>query len=733
MRSNSVRYRRGVWMRIMSIMVGVCINIILSFVAIYFKLPLYLNTVGTMCTAWIGGIFPGVMTAFFTNMVCEFYSSDALYFSIINIITAIYIVDFRKRHPQVSPRGIVNFAMISGFSCGFMGTVIEWFLFKNTSNYTILDIANNFRAVLDTSPLMSLFFANILMHIIDKGLSLVVSMYIVRSVPMDIVRGIRDGVWRQRPLSDEELKDLKDWGRDVRFSSRTRMTVMLIGLSTVLLAIVGSIGINLYITDTKAERTETAIRTVKFAAEVMDRDLIDECFTKGRAADRYSETENILKHICDNAHGVEKLRVVKVVEDGAYFVFDLNKDSETQLCEPRDYVPIREEFKPYSDDFISGNEIEPIEYRNDSGVFLNVFYPLKYDGENTGYYIGAEISRTTATMVLVRFLNKMGLILAGFFILIIVFVTWMTDMYVEYPISSLARCVDRFSEDGYDQATLDKNVMTVRKLGIRTGDEVEKLYHAICQLTLNQAEQMRNVRKLSESTAQMQDGIIITMANMVENRDSDTGAHIQKTAAYVKIIAEGLKKKEYYAEKITPKFISEVVRSAPLHDVGKISISDSVLNKPGKLTEEEYEIMKTHASEGKKIMETAISSVHGESYLKEARNMAAYHHERWDGKGYPEGLHGEEIPLSARIMAVADVFDALTSPRVYKTAYTLEAAVNLLEEGAGTQFDPKCVEVFLESLPEVESVLDRYHDQIATYETHIMNARHNRDRKIKIS
>jgi HD-GYP domain-containing protein (c-di-GMP phosphodiesterase class II) len=306
----------------------------------------------------------------------------------------------------------------------------------------------------------------------------------------------------------------------------------------------------------------------------------------------------------------------------------------------------------------------------------------------------------------------MGLILAGFFILLLVFVTWMTDIYVEYPISSLARCVDRFSEAGYDQVTLDENVRTVRKLGIHTGDEVEKLYHAVCQLTLNQAEQMRNVRRLSESTAKMQEGIIITMANMVENRDSDTGAHIQKTAAYVKIIVDGLMKKGYYAEKISPKFIADIVRSAPLHDVGKINIPDSVLNKPGKLTDEEYEIMKTHTIAGKRIMEEAISTVQGENYLKEARNMAAYHHERWDGKGYPVGLHGEVIPLSARIMAVADVFDALTSPRVYKPAFSIDTAVSILKEGAGSQFDPKCVEVFLDSLTEVKQVLEKYNGSI---------------------
>ena len=120
--------------------------------------------------------------------------------------------------------------------------------------------------------------------------------------------------------------------------------------------------------------------------------------------------------------------------------------------------------------------------------------------------------------------------------------------------------------------------------------------------------------------------------------------------------------------------------------------------------------MKTHTIYGKEIMEKAISTVEGENYLKEARNMAAYHHERWDGKGYPEGLHGEVIPLSARIMAVADVFDALTSPRVYKPAFPLEKALQIMEEGSGTQFDPKCINAFFDALPEVKIVLRKYQD-----------------------
>jgi response regulator RpfG family c-di-GMP phosphodiesterase len=173
---------------------------------------------------------------------------------------------------------------------------------------------------------------------------------------------------------------------------------------------------------------------------------------------------------------------------------------------------------------------------------------------------------------------------------------------------------------------------------------------------------------------------------------------------------EGLKRKGYYADQLTEHFMDNVERSAPLHDIGKISVSDLILNKPGKLTDEEFEIMKTHTTEGKKILDQAIETVHGEGYLEEARNLAAYHHEKWNGKGYPLGLEGEQIPLSARIMAIADVFDALSSKRVYKDAMPFEKAVSIIQEDSGTHFDPKCVEAFMDSLDEVKKVLDYYNE-----------------------
>lgn len=198
-----------------------------------------------------------------------------------------------------------------------------------------------------------------------------------------------------------------------------------------------------------------------------------------------------------------------------------------------------------------------------------------------------------------------------------------------------------------------------------------------------------------ERVSSMQSGMITFMAEVVENRDDNTGGHIRRTAEYVASIAKELKREGIYSTILTDRYLSDMVVAAPLHDIGKIHIPDSVLNKPGKLTEEEFEIMKTHTTAGEELLTHAKAELGESGYLNTAVEMAAYHHEWWNGKGYPYGISGEEIPLCARIMAVADVFDALTSKRCYKNAMPLEKAYAIIREEAGTHFDPAVVEAFL--------------------------------------
>lgn len=214
------------------------------------------------------------------------------------------------------------------------------------------------------------------------------------------------------------------------------------------------------------------------------------------------------------------------------------------------------------------------------------------------------------------------------------------------------------------------------------------LYGVIC---------VRNVREIYQGlrVEKIQQSIISSLATVVEERDSNTGGHIQRTGDYVLELVEAMKMLPRYAN-LPAQFFRNVVLAAPMHDIGKIRIPDAILNKPGKLTEEEFSIMKKHAVYGEKIIQRTMKDVEEKEHFAVACNIARYHHERYDGKGYPDGLQGENIPLEARIMALADVYDALVSERVYKKAFSREKAREIIREGAGTQFDPELVPVFLQ-------------------------------------
>ncbi len=209
-------------------------------------------------------------------------------------------------------------------------------------------------------------------------------------------------------------------------------------------------------------------------------------------------------------------------------------------------------------------------------------------------------------------------------------------------------------------------------------------------------ERTKQLVDRTERLVQLQSGIVFTMADLVENRDKNTGGHIDRTAVYMKILIEAMFLRGVYADEMHDWNVESVASSARLHDLGKIAIPDSILNKPGMLTEEEFQTMKTHSKEGERIIEKAIQRTGDAEFLYNAKMIAAYHHERFDGTGYPYGLMGTEIPLLGRIMAIIDVYDALVSERSYKKNLTHEEAVDIIMKESGKHFDPLIANVFNE-------------------------------------
>ena len=206
------------------------------------------------------------------------------------------------------------------------------------------------------------------------------------------------------------------------------------------------------------------------------------------------------------------------------------------------------------------------------------------------------------------------------------------------------------------------------------------------------------VTKRTREVTAIQDVTILAMASLAETRDSETGNHIRRTQFYVKALAQHLSTQPQFAAQLTDSYIQMLFKSAPLHDIGKVGIPDSILQKPGKLTAEEYTIMKNHPLIGAQALAKVIAgTAHtGEkSFLDYARQMVEAHHERWDGSGYPHQLRGTAIPLAGRLMALADVYDALISKRIYKRGFSHEEVRQMLIEESGSHFDPDVVAAFL--------------------------------------
>jgi putative two-component system response regulator len=203
------------------------------------------------------------------------------------------------------------------------------------------------------------------------------------------------------------------------------------------------------------------------------------------------------------------------------------------------------------------------------------------------------------------------------------------------------------------------------------------------------------VDEKTKTVLELQDAILKTVADLVESRDDITGGHIERTQRGVGLLVEGLRNHPVFGRAITGWDIKLLLQSSQLHDVGKIAISDRILQKPGRLTDEEFEEMKKHAAFGVQIIEKIEASTSASDFLKYAKIFAGTHHEKWDGSGYPNGLAGEDIPLQGRIMALADVYDALVSERPYKKAFSHAEAVKIIQDGKGTQFDPVLTDVFV--------------------------------------
>lgn len=260
---------------------------------------------------------------------------------------------------------------------------------------------------------------------------------------------------------------------------------------------------------------------------------------------------------------------------------------------------------------------------------------------------------------------------------------------------------DNHDNDKYYAVNVNYLYDGLRKRGyiITFNDDTENRKYIQLLDTFNEDLRLE-VEKKTKHIIDMHDNLIMSLAMMVESRDNSTGGHIKRTSEGVRILVDEINKEGELD--LTPEFCKNVIKAAPMHDLGKIAVDDAILRKPGRFTDAEYEEMKKHSAEGARVIHEILLHTDDEQFKVIAENVAHYHHERYDGSGYPEKLKGDDIPLEARIMAIADVYDALVSKRVYKEAFDFDRANNIILEGMGTQFDPKLRKAYENARPRLE-------------------------------
>ena len=690
-----------------AILCGTLINLAGSRLAGITGLPVFLDSVGTVLSAALCGYIPGILVGFITNLINGLSDYTSSYYGVINMLIAVAAAwfsqqgFFKRLNRLLLP--VLAFTLIGGG----IGSLLTWFLFGHDFGTGIsAPLAHSFF----NNGLKSVFWAqlsaDLLIDLLDKTITVALAAIVINCLPESVFHRLNFFYWRNNPPFWKYAKEEKAF-RTLSLGSKI---ILLIALAVLVI----SIGVTFIsfqqFHDAALENQYVVGESIsRVAASFIDGNRVPDYIKYGADAEGYLETKGHLYSIMKSSPDIAYVYAYKIKEDGCQVVFDLDTDDLPGEA-PGTVIGFDNAFAEYMDDLLEGREIEPVISDETYGWLLTFYRPVYDDAGVCQCYAAVDISMPRIIANEHIFMTRTISLFLSFFIMLLAGGVFLARQYIVKPINAIAKVAQAFAYNSEEARQV--SLKRLRKLDIHTGDEIENLYDSFLKTTEDTVRYITEVQEQTEKISKLQNGLIMVLADVVESRDKCTGDHIKNTASYARIIMEQMKKEGIYADKLTKEYMQDVENSAPLHDVGKIQVPDAILNKPGKLTDEEFTLMKTHTTMGSEIIQHAIQTVAeaDSGYLKEAKNLAEYHHERWDGRGYPKGLAKEEIPLSARIMALADVFDALVSKRSYKDGFPFEKAIGIIREGVGTQFDPRIAGAFLDAQEEIRNIAEAHKD-----------------------
>lgn len=687
------------------ILISILLNIAATMVAGLFPVKFRINTVGTMVSTLSGGFIPGVISTFSSNLIFKAMSREGIYYTAFNFVTVILtaiirhtFIKHRKNEKILYPYVFLCVIFIAAFK-----TLLLYILgYTDNEGRSVLFvdfIYNNFNITKGNAMLLG----NFIYEDLDISISAFCAYYLIKLVPIRI-RGefYNTDIWQGR-LPEEMQRNINELKVKRSFKRKLFIIVNVIMFTSIITSFVVSF------TVFKEHITKEDLKISNIAIErIIDKYNVNqfEDYSDGTVRYGYLKMIENIKEYTNYDDTIICTYIFKDEGDYVNVIVEINNETDNYIGPGHTFAKLHN--KMYSAALNSVDSEKNVIMNSDTygEILLNTVNVLDKDGTPTDYYVGCALPMNRIESIYKDFAARFLSVIVILIISETIGIYWFINNNMVRPIKAISYIVANFKY-GNDEDRKE-NFRNLRKLEITTDDEIENLYNALLITIKEENRQSTILRKKNEKIDEMQKNLISALAELVESRDNDTGEHIKKTAEYVNIIARKMQERDYYKTQVTDSFIENITYAAPLHDIGKIQVSDNILLKPGKLTDEEFEKMKEHTVYGGKILKNICDYIPDIEYLREAQFMAEYHHEKWNGKGYPYNLSGESIPLSARIMAVADVFDALVSKRVYKDAFSFEKAVSIIQEESGQQFDPLVVDAFTKSLDEVRHVKEQY-------------------------
>ena len=689
------------------------VNIAGARLALSFRLPLFLDSIGTILAGALLGYLPGIVVGFASNYILSFGDYISMYYGVLSILIAMAAAFLSQRGTFKRLSSALASVFLFAFIGGALGSLLTWGLYGLKIGEGIsapLAVALNADTTL--GPFISQFIADIGIDLADKFVTVLTVFATLRLLPVKLLEQLPYGSIYVRKdslsFSGAISKTYRNFSLKTKIASLIIATSMIVGLMSLY------ISYDMYSNKMNARFLYQCTAAVELMRRTVTGDTVKGFIDTKATTLGYSRALQSLYNIRDCIKEIKYMYVYQIKPDGCHVIFDLDT-KDTPGARFGEVVPFDDSFKKYVPALLAGKDIPAIVAHGRYGWLLSVYKPLRDIEGKTIAYAAADISMNQVMADRYIFVIRLLSLMFGMTLLITTFAIWFAQNKIVTPINSLVTATSKFAYESEEERR--SNTGKLETLDIRTGDEIEYLYSAISK-TMNDIfgymrvieEKTVDVANKASIISKMQDNIITSFADMVESRDENTGSHIKRTQSFVRVVSEEMNRNGKYKGTMSRDYINKLWKSAQLHDVGKIRISDTILNKPGKLTPDEFAIMKTHAAAGGEILTRVLSGIDGDNYLSEAQNMAVCHHEWWNGSGYPRGLRGEAIPLSARIMAIADVFDALVSKRSYKGPLSFDDAVAIIKNESGSHFDPDVVEAFLNSLEkirEVESISDK--------------------------